>query len=1023
MPFMASAATTYNIASTAMASTNGDGLCTLTEAIESARTNATVNECVSAGGPYTINLQSNATYTATTIGNVDGQFGNSAFLWSGGQPLTINGNGSTISQSGQAQRIFLVSAGNLTLRNLTLSGGAATDGATAIGPWGGAILAAYPGTVVSLEDVTVSNNQATVDGGAFLVAADAVMNLHRTTLTNNTAVANNGHDIRITQNARMNVANATLVSSNSMIAVTDNEQLLVSNAFVSGPSVLVSEGTAAAEVQNSILVGFCSNSGIFVSTNNSSDVASCLPVRSAPTLGALSDNGGATRTRLPNASKDAAQAARISARAPIHSSPTARLSLLINEDLRATQTATWVPVMTFSPASLPDGTFGTPYSATISVTAWVAPVSLAVTAGSMPPGLSFNPGTGVISGTPAGVTTASFTVTATDSDGFNSDYRYSIAIVRANQTITFNTQSTTSRPFVSAGTFAIDPLATASSGLTSAYSSGTPTVCTVSGTMVTMVSAGTCTLRANLDISANYNAAAQVTQDVTITQGPQTLTFGAQSAQTFAAGGTFAINPLATASSGLVATYSSLTTGVCTVSGTTVTMVSAGTCTVAANQGGDANYNAAAQVTADVTINPGPQVISFAALPARTLGTAPFTVTATGGASGNPVILSSLTPTVCTATGANGSLITLLLPGTCMLRANQAAGGSHAAATPVDQGFLIGTSATVMSISAAAGSTSYGAPATFTATVNGVNVGGTVTFYDGLAPICSRVPVTNGTAQCTVSNLAEGGHSISATFAGDANNSPAQSDVIVHVVPKVGIHQGVWWGGAAQNGWGLSVFEHGDIMAAAWYHFDASGKPVWLLMPGCSWNATKTVCTGSLQRTRASWFGNFRTSTFTGTRVGSMTLRFTDADRGRMEFLVDGVAGSKDIERMNIGGNPSAPFDYTDIWWGGQTENGWGVSVHQADNALVGVWYTYDAAGEPTWMLFNSGAWVNTSTFRAVLFRPTGSPMVGATYDVSTLRTPVVGEFYLQFKDNNSAEMSYFVDNILQARNITKMRF
>jgi len=76
---------------------------------------------------------------------------------------------------------------------------------------------------------------------------------------------------------------------------------------------------------------------------------------------------------------------------------------------------------------------------------------------------------------------------------------------------------------------------------------------------------------------------------------PQTITFGAQSAQTFSTGGTFAVNPLATASSGLTVTYSSTTTGVCTVSGSTVTMVSAGTCTIAADQAGNSSFSAAAQ--------------------------------------------------------------------------------------------------------------------------------------------------------------------------------------------------------------------------------------------------------------------------------------------------------------------------------------------------------------------------------------------------------------------------------------------
>ena len=52
----------------------------------------------------------------------------------------------------------------------------------------------------------------------------------------------------------------------------------------------------------------------------------------------------------------------------------------------------------------------------------------------------------------------------------------------------------------------------------------------------------------------------------------------------------------ATATSGLSRIFTSTTPTVCTVSGSTVTGVTIGTCTIAANQAGNANYSAATQV-------------------------------------------------------------------------------------------------------------------------------------------------------------------------------------------------------------------------------------------------------------------------------------------------------------------------------------------------------------------------------------------------------------------------------------------
>ena len=62
----------------------------------------------------------------------------------------------------------------------------------------------------------------------------------------------------------------------------------------------------------------------------------------------------------------------------------------------------------------------------------------------------------------------------------------------------------------------------------------------------------------------------------------------------------------ALASSGQAVVFSSSTPGICTVSGNTVTIGpagNAGTCTIAANQSGNGNYNAAPQVTQSFTVN------------------------------------------------------------------------------------------------------------------------------------------------------------------------------------------------------------------------------------------------------------------------------------------------------------------------------------------------------------------------------------------------------------------------------------
>src|SRR4029077_63957 len=180
-----------------------------------------------------------------------------------------------------------------------------------------------------------------------------------------------------------------------------------------------------------------------------------------------------------------------------------------------------------------------------------------------------------------------------------------ITIAKANQTITFpNPGPVTYSP---GGTFALG--ATSSSGLTVTYTSSTTGVCTVAGSTVTIVTAGTCTIKADKAGNTNYNAAPQVGDDITISKAGQTITFPNPGPVTYSSGGTFALG--ATASSGLAVSYTSTTTGVCTVASSTVTIVTAGTCTIKADQAGNTNYNAAPQVSDDITISKATQTITF----------------------------------------------------------------------------------------------------------------------------------------------------------------------------------------------------------------------------------------------------------------------------------------------------------------------------------------------------------------------------------------------------------------------------
>ncbi len=144
--------------------------------------------------------------------------------------------------------------------------------------------------------------------------------------------------------------------------------------------------------------------------------------------------------------------------------------------------------------------------------------------------------------------------------------------------------------------------ATASSGLPVSFASNTPAICTMSGSTVTMLALGACSLTATQPGNSSYTAAIPVTQTFNVIQGSsQLISFGAISTQ---GAGTTPVAIAATASSGLPVTFTSGTGSVCAVSGNAVTVLAAGTCSITASQSGNATWSAATPVTQSFTVMP-----------------------------------------------------------------------------------------------------------------------------------------------------------------------------------------------------------------------------------------------------------------------------------------------------------------------------------------------------------------------------------------------------------------------------------
>ena len=238
-------------------------------------------------------------------------------------------------------------------------------------------------------------------------------------------------------------------------------------------------------------------------------------------------------------------------------------------------------------------------------------------------------------------------------------------------------------------------------------------------------------------------------------------------------------------------------------------------------------------------------------------------------------------------------------------------------------------------------------------------------------------------------------------------------------------YQDLWWAGQAENGWGMSLSQHGASMFGAFYVYDAQGRPTWMVMPGGAWNAGFTAITGALFIPTGSWFGAYDASRLVaGASVGTATITFTSASTATLSYTVNGVSGQKAIQRQLFGPPDQTPVaTYGDLWWGGNAQNGWGVAINQQYRTLFSVWYTYDQSGRTIWYVVPSGAWTAANTFTGAAYRTTGSAWLGAPYNPGALQATPVGTVTFTFHDRDNATMSYTVEGVTQSKAITRQAF
>jgi hypothetical protein len=247
-------------------------------------------------------------------------------------------------------------------------------------------------------------------------------------------------------------------------------------------------------------------------------------------------------------------------------------------------------------------------------------------------------------------------------------------------------------------------------------------------------------------------------------------------------------------------------------------------------------------------------------------------------------------------------------------------------------------------------------------------------------------------------------------------------------------YHGLWWN-PAENGWGVSVFDQGNItLSSVLFVYGIDGNPTWYVAPNVSDCAVEftpfldVTCGGKIYQTNGPWFGAgpFNPASVTVRDVGDWSGDFVGPFGGgtpsrglSLTVNIDGTSFKRSgLVPQDISGSAAANYSqvdskYTDLWWN-PDESGWGVGVFHYKTTVFAVLFVYSATHQPTWYVLS----LNESTqagdksqrsFEGPVFMTHGSWWLTSPFKLSDVHT--VGNARLVFPSEGvNASLSYTID-------------
>ena len=152
--------------------------------------------------------------------------------------------------------------------------------------------------------------------------------------------------------------------------------------------------------------------------------------------------------------------------------------------------------------------------------------------------------------------------------------------------------------------------------------------------------------------------------------------------------------------------------------------------------------------------------------------------------------------------------------------------------------------------------------------------------------------------------------------------------------------QGHWWE-PARSGSGFDIFSANGNVGIVWFTYDAGGRPIWYTAVG----ALASMGAQPWPLMKHSWVGGKKQPP---TQVGTLALTLRHPELLEVAWTVNGKSGTSAIEPLVFSGVVNE-IDHSGHWFDAGN-SGWGFSLQEQGDVLGGALFTYDLAGEPTWV-------------------------------------------------------------------------